>query len=261
MAQLCALSNQDLALLDLDMANLTLRPQAEEQPRRLQCFLLQPGEDNVSRPLSSEEIGDLFANAGDGPPDLDVFEEGDECEVSENEAEEVNAGEMEAQNLMPPRPMDADDGTGDPERSDKQADVEMEYPLVPVEIAEVDGEDASWLDDSFFSDEEVLEYEPISKGALPPREDAVYNSEAASSSGRLPMGHFATPDDVRRMIPPGSKIQHRRAKSERHCSGWQAWPGIHERSRFFSYGAQGHYGDRESALQAAVAFCWGSQSK
>ena len=122
-------------------------------------------------------------------------------------------------------------------------------------------EDPSWLDDSWFSDEEVLEFEKESKGALPPDQDAFYNPEASSASGKLPMGHFATPNEIRHMIPPGSRIQHRRAKSEKYCSGWQAWPGPHEPSRFFSYGKHGKFSDRENALQAAVAFCWGSKPK
>ena len=145
------------------------------------------------------------------------------------------------------------------------AEDQMECTIVPAAMLEPDGEDPASLDadlsDSWFSDEEVLEYQVTSKGASPPREDAVYSSEAASSSGRWPKGHFATPDDIRRMIPPGSKIQHRRAKSESHCSGWQAWPELQQASRFFSYGKNGNYNDRENALEAAVAFCWASKPK
>ena len=54
---------QDLALFDFHMEELTLRPHCEDQPRKLECRLLQPGE-NSERPLTPDELHELFNMEG-----------------------------------------------------------------------------------------------------------------------------------------------------------------------------------------------------
>ena len=140
--------------------------------------------------------------------------------------------------------------------------IERLEPMVPPEM--IDGEDPSGLADDMFSDGEILEYEAESRYALPPREDAVYSSSAASSSkpaahgaGASTLGLNVTPCDARSKVPPGAKIQHRRAVSSDLASGWQAWPSKGAPSRYFSYGTSAaRYSTFEEALGAAIEYCW-----
>ena len=260
------------------MEELTLRPHSEDQPRTLECTLLEPGE-NAERPLTPDELQELFNMEG-VEEEEDLF--ADVMDFEDHQQEEDDPALIEAQNLVPVRAQDADDGRdevamagdgccGDESLFDDKAamdkHIELLQPVVPPEM--MDGEDPSEFADGMFSDGEILEYEAQSIYALPPRDDAVYSSSAASSStpaaadaGVSKVGLNVTPLDVRSKVPPGSKIQHKRAMSSELASGWQAWPFGGAPSRYFSYGTStARYSTFDEALSAAIEYCWAWSSK
>ena len=268
---------QDMAMFDFNMEEMTLRPHCEDTPRKLECRLLEPNQESEEGPLSPAEIKDLL-RPGQG---LNADAE-DEEEEPDHQAEEDDPAIVEAENIVPERPQDADDGQiredDDAEELlnggfdlldksdliDKSAmdpPADLGPPCVPEGLAL--GEDPTLFEDGWFSDDEVLVCDPAIRSHRPPDPDAVFSKTASGSrSGPAAAeedkthGMNITPAEIRQSIPLGAKIQHRRSKNPDRASGWQSWPAGMP-SRFFSYGGiAGRYMTCDEAMRAAVEYCW-----
>ena len=65
-----------------------------------------------------------------------------------------------------------------------------------------------------------------------------------------------TPESARAMLPAGVgvNIQHKTPNSGSASAGWQAWVSPSLPSRWFGYGEMSAYPNKDTALQAAVAW-------
>ena len=223
-----------MAVFDLDMQNLTLHVRGEDHARVLQCKVLEPDEKQEHQPLSLEELKEIFDNGAC------VEEEEDEGEGGDAGNEDAN---IEAENLEPEEAPAFHD------------EVEPDMPYnPPPEDEDIEALDAEGYD----LVEEVLWEAPMSTGRSPiPQEaDAIVSSTASSSKGLN-----ATPADIRQSVPAGAKLQHKRAKLEGRCSGWQAWPAGSSsdgpQSKWFSYGVGGQFASSDEARDQAIKWTWG----
>ena len=236
--------------------------------------MLEPDEEGDNLPMTQDDLRKLFSSGprpdGQEPPDAEEQDDG-EAEV------DINDAAQEAENLLHEHPGMQGDGADyvedlEQEGNDEADDADnlnaMDGPNFIVDGPQLPdgiGEDpALILDDAdAFSDGEILVHEAPFKNAIshqPPNDGPpIISSSASSSKNQLrTYGLNVTPDEARARLPPrdGCKIQHRRAKKEDRCSGWQAWPGANMPSKFFSYGITGRYSDSSAAMEAALGYCW-----
>eukprot|EP00435_Cladocopium_sp_Y103_P068264 s810_g31.t1 len=239
----------DLCFMVFDRENLTLSFPEEEQPRALQCYLLEPGEGQNADAMTPQELKDIFGDWKQAKPEAD--ESGEE---QEPDCDEENPALMEAQNLIPPVANDAGDGLVDV----SGGEVVVEQNDLPCHLIR-EGKLGEFIEHSppdeegFTVDEELV---PTPKIAQPADDEGPFLSSAPSSSSK---GLNVTPDSARCMLPvrTGVKIQHRTCKNGSSSCGWQAWIEPTMPSRWFSYGPPaGRYTDRNAALNAAVQWLW-----
>ncbi len=229
--------------------------EGESKPRGLHCYLLQPGDDESDqRPMTQEEIEDLFKSSPQLEPGIDQNEDS-EGSVEDLDAEE-EAANVEGVNLLPPMATDPGDGLIEVDR--EGALVVVEDVIVPGAAFQVlEDEGPGDDEDDWVIDEELL-WEATPKHQHLPDDVPVFSGHASSSSAVSP-GHSATPAEVRRMLPmkQGVKIQHRSNKSGSRSAGWQCWYDPQLPSRWFSYGHPGgQYSDRDTALRHALEWLW-----
>lgn len=208
----------------------------EDGPRILQCKLLEPGEGQDDRPMTLEEIKQIFGTelpkaAGQNPEP----EESAESDLSDCFDEE-NPVLVEAENMIPEIPFNLGEGDWD-DLPHQLGDV----PEVPHDLVNEDEE--------YVVEEEIV-YEPPSKNSVP-EEEPEFSSAASSSKGLN-----CTPSQARHSIPPTSKIQRKKAAIEGRCNGFQAWPYPGAVSRWFSYGIGGQFETDLAAFQAANIWLW-----
>ena len=232
-------------MFHLDMANLTLQVDTEEAPRLLHCKLLEPDQDDADRPMTTQELKDLFLEPGVPDQAEDAVSETSGEDMVDNE---MNDALVEAENMMPVQPMHL--GDGDLEVVDDMPSIPLpDFPQAPV----VDVGKDYIIEDEEYKIIEEIEYQPQSKGSSFVVDDG---PPAVSSTATSSTGLNATPLEVRHSIPPGAKLQRKMANSSGRCHGWQAWPKTGLASKWFSYGASGRYTTSESALEAALAWLW-----
>ena len=251
------------------MEKLLITIPGEDAPRVLEVRLLEPDEEEVGRGMNAEEIASIFRE-----------EEVGDAEQGEDDADQESCGEedaalLEGQNILHDLPREQGDGEdgneevvafGFPDEEDALVQHGAEIPEIPEDA--VVGEDPTLLDPDLFDDDVPLMYEapfPSNPKYVPVvDDDAPLNPHACSSKGTGGThGLYVTPSEVRARLPAGkgAKVQHRRAKVWNQSSGWQAWGSSYTGSRFFSYGPGGRFPDSQSAMEAALNFCWAEHAR
>ena len=197
--------------------------------------------------MSKEELAGLFTGQAQAEDSLIALEE-DGSDLSADDFNE-DAAMMEAENLLLHEIQQGPAAHVDDEWEAEGLGMELAALDIPVVAV---GADPVIDDEDYIMEEEVL-WEPTSKAPAPFDDLAPLVSSAPSSSSK---GLNTTPLEVRRSIPPNSKLQRKKAKTEGKSSGWQAWPFTGAVSRWFSFGPGGHYDSPDSALQAATNWLW-----